>query len=86
MAVSSALCPFARRRSGNQHQAIQVGAPSGETGSLDGIIAVSSGADMSCALRGNGTMLCWGGNANGELAISATSSTAVPQFCQFPVM
>lgn len=70
----------------NQHQAIQVGAPSGETGSLDGIIAVSSGADMSCAFRGNGTVLCWGGNAYGELAISATSSTAVPQFCQFPVM
>lgn len=54
---------------------------------LEGVVAVSSGAAMSCGFRGDGSVLCWGSDANGELAINTTSTvTEVPRFCQLPVM
>ena len=72
---------------GNLQQANPVSSPSSESGGLDGLIAVSSGETVSCGFRGNGSVLCWGNNANGELAISnLTTITEVPQFSTFPLM
>jgi alpha-tubulin suppressor-like RCC1 family protein len=71
----------------NQQQAVDLGVPVGESVALEGVIAVSSGVAMSCGLRGDGSVLCWGSNANGELAINTTSTvTEIPRFCQLPVM
>ena len=35
-------------------------------------IAISSGADLTCALRDNGSLVCWGHNASGEVGVGNT--------------
>jgi alpha-tubulin suppressor-like RCC1 family protein len=38
----------------------------GAVGTLTDVIQVAAGADFSCAMRGAGTMACWGSNASGQ--------------------
>jgi alpha-tubulin suppressor-like RCC1 family protein len=51
---------------------------SGIAGSI-GALGISSGADFTCARRGNGVVSCWGQGTDGQLGngLSTTSSTAV---------
>jgi hypothetical protein len=43
-------------------------------GLSSGVAAISSGATHTCALKDTGQILCWGGNANGELGVSPAGS------------
>ena len=42
------------------------------------IIAVAAGGDHSCALRGDGTVSCWGENFTGALGDGTTTDSRVP--------
>lgn len=44
---------------------------------LDGIVQVASGAAFNCALRNDGTVLCWGGNLFGSLGAGAKGATTI---------
>lgn len=41
-------------------------------------IAVSAGKAHTCALMANGTVRCWGDNANGQLGIGSTTDAGLP--------
>ena len=49
-------------------------------GALSGkrVIAISAGANHSAALCSDGTVVCWGGNTNGELGNGSNTQTNVP--------
>ena len=47
------------------------------TGSLDDVVAVAAGASHSLALRSDGTVLAWGGNASGALGDGTTTTRTV---------
>jgi alpha-tubulin suppressor-like RCC1 family protein len=55
----------------------QVVGPGG-TGTLTGIIAISSGRFHSCALTSSSTVYCWGDNENGELGDGTIISKSYP--------
>jgi alpha-tubulin suppressor-like RCC1 family protein len=47
---------------------------------LQGALSIASGSDMACAVAGNGSLACWGGNFRGELGRGTMGgSDAVPQ-------
>ena len=49
-------------------------------GALNGkrVIAISAGANHSAALCSDGTVVCWGGNTNGELGNGSNAQSNVP--------
>jgi alpha-tubulin suppressor-like RCC1 family protein len=42
----------------------------GGTGNLTGVVAIAAGDNHICALKTDGTLYCWGYNANGQLGIN----------------
>lgn len=42
------------------------------------VIAIDVGATHACALRSNGEVKCWGGNAHGQLGVGTTTKLPVP--------
>jgi alpha-tubulin suppressor-like RCC1 family protein len=49
-----------------------------------GIVSVSSGLDHHCALKGDGSLACWGKNASGQLGNGTTIDSAVPVAVPLP--
>lgn len=45
---------------------------------LSGVVALAAGNAHTCALRGDGTVACWGNNAFGQLGNGDTSHRATP--------
>lgn len=45
---------------------------------LEGVTAVASGEAFSCAILGDGTVRCWGGNAEGELGNGKNVTSQTP--------
>ena len=45
---------------------------------LTGAIRIAAGATHACALRGGGSMVCWGGNGQGQLGTGDATSRDVP--------
>ena len=43
--------------------------------SLSGIVGINLGRQHSCALKKNGSTVCWGNKANGRLGVPGTSSS-----------
>jgi alpha-tubulin suppressor-like RCC1 family protein len=43
------------------------------------IVSVSSGNASSCAVRSDGSVVCWGANWNGELGTGTTYGSVIPQ-------
>lgn len=48
------------------------------TGQLSGVIAITAGGDHSCALKSDHTVVCWGGNFNGQLGDGTTGPSTTP--------
>lgn len=55
-------------------------APTDVVGLAGGIVALATGAFHTCAVRGDGAMLCWGQNFYGQLGDGTTTGSAVPVF------
>ncbi len=53
-------------------------APVAVVGLESGIVALALGAEHSCALRQNGTVLCWGSNQYGQLGDGTQEQRATP--------
>ncbi len=53
-------------------------APVAVVGLANGVIGLSLGAEHSCALRQNGTVLCWGSNQYGQLGDGTQEQRATP--------
>lgn len=49
-----------------------------EAAGLSAAAAVVTGGTHSCSLRGDGSLLCWGGNADGQLGDGSPAGTLVP--------
>jgi alpha-tubulin suppressor-like RCC1 family protein len=47
-------------------------------GGLNGVTAISAGADHTCALTGVGKIACWGANLNGQLGDTTTQQQTSP--------
>jgi alpha-tubulin suppressor-like RCC1 family protein len=60
---------------GNTTDAYTAGDVSGLT---TGVTAISAGDDAACALSGDGTVRCWGNNADGLLGSGASALSTVP--------
>ena len=45
---------------------------------LTGVVAISAGAEYSCALLGDGTARCWGRNLFGQLGDGTTMDRLTP--------
>jgi alpha-tubulin suppressor-like RCC1 family protein/chitodextrinase len=64
---------------------IQVKGP-GNQGYLTGVIAIAAGETHSMALKADGTVWSWGGNAFGQLGTGTTVSSLVPiQVARLPI-
>ncbi len=50
----------------------------GGTGALSGIVAVTAGANHTCALAGSGSVYCWGYNTYGQLGDNSTTNRSSP--------
>ncbi|HEY4016418.1 MAG TPA: hypothetical protein VGM06_23950 [Polyangiaceae bacterium] len=46
---------------------------------LSGAIAIAAGGTHTCALLGDGSVWCWGGNTSGELGNASALASATPQ-------
>lgn len=46
---------------------------------LKDAFAVAAGGNFSCALRGSGSVACWGGNGSGQLGTGDESPTSTPR-------
>jgi alpha-tubulin suppressor-like RCC1 family protein len=57
---------------------IQVLAPSGQSGYLSGVIAVSQGNNVSYALKSDGTVWAWGAGSYGALGNGNTTDSSLP--------
>jgi len=44
---------------------------------LTGIVEITAGYDTTCALRSDGTVLCWGDNATGSIGIGTLGNAAL---------
>lgn len=51
-------------------------------GSLTNVVAISSGSVFNLALRGDGSVVAWGGNGSGELGDGSTSTRQSPVVVQ----
>ena len=51
---------------------------SANTGSLTGVAEVGAGTPHTCARMNDGSVKCWGGNANGELGDGTTTQRLLP--------
>ncbi|AKU94635.1 regulator of chromosome condensation, RCC1 [Labilithrix luteola] len=49
-----------------------------EVPGIDGIVKLVAGESATCAIDGNGTVRCWGGNSEGELGLGKRSSDERP--------
>jgi len=49
------------------------------TPAADGWASVAAGAGHTCAIRGDGTLWCWGFGPDGELGIGGTTDQGLPQ-------
>jgi alpha-tubulin suppressor-like RCC1 family protein len=56
-----------------QHRAVAVQVPG-----LTDVVAIAAGGVHTCALRADGTIWCWGDNANGELGDGTRTSRPAP--------
>jgi alpha-tubulin suppressor-like RCC1 family protein len=63
---------------GNGQESTFTGAPA-EIGGLSGVTAIAAGAAHSCALRGDGSVWCWGTNQNGQLGDDVVLQMSTPQ-------
>lgn len=62
---------------GNGESANRRPTPVDVTG-MTGAFAVAAGGNFSCALRGGGSVACWGGNGRGQLGKGDESPTTTP--------
>ncbi|HEX6134392.1 MAG TPA: hypothetical protein VFZ24_10515 [Longimicrobiales bacterium] len=60
------------------HVRVRIPAHAGPPTFLSSIVAVGTGFDFSCALRGDGVAFCWGENLRGQLGDGTTIASAVP--------
>lgn len=56
----------------------RVEAPRAVEGLGADVVQIAAGGATSCALRGDGSVWCWGNNRDGQLATGARSSSAIP--------
>ncbi|MBX3231283.1 MAG: hypothetical protein KIT84_10100 [Labilithrix sp.] len=54
-------------------------APVEVAGGITNAFAVAAGGNFSCALRGAGSVVCWGGNGSGQLGSGDTSPSLTPR-------
>jgi alpha-tubulin suppressor-like RCC1 family protein len=54
---------------------------------LNDAVSVVAGGEHTCALRGDGTLVCWGQNSAGQLGMAPTVMSASPRpvLVQFPI-
>jgi len=62
----------------NSSQPVQVLAPSGQSGFLQGIVAIAADNNESFAVDNQGNLWAWGQNTNGQLGIGTTTNTNLP--------
>lgn len=67
----------AQRQIGHNQSAGSVTRPIGVHNVLDAVQVASAG-DHTCAVRASGVVVCWGGNADGQLGDGTTTTPAVP--------
>jgi alpha-tubulin suppressor-like RCC1 family protein len=48
------------------------------TGTLQGIVELSTGFQHACAVKSDGTLWCWGNNNAGQLGNGSPTSTTLP--------
>jgi alpha-tubulin suppressor-like RCC1 family protein len=48
-------------------------------GNVEAIMALAAGYWHTCALLSSGSVMCWGGNAGGQLGIGSNSDTYTPK-------
>ncbi len=48
------------------------------TGLTSGVVQIANGEDSACALKSDGTVVCWGNNSRGQLGNNSTTTSNVP--------